>query len=283
MTGIKRRDFLQLLGIGAAVTIVPVPLFASDDTSIWTPDQNLLSGHIVLTRPAVMTSPGGVTRAGVRTVSGGYKWPKLKGQVYKVTDKKEGAGIQDVTGVYVRHGSTMSGNRFSNLYEQTEVDLVMVDNFGEEPHVDILHTAKTESTLGFYKASMQLRDSFKDDSVAMLNRTAEYNRQGLQIVTLVNTPIFVGPLDQAGWREYNYNEYGEPDSGFRVSMDYVQYLVRGTLDYNGWVEYSTTGGYPIEQPGKLDWDYIYKLEKQYVAGEFLHNHSRNRTSRLILP
>jgi hypothetical protein len=167
-----------------------------------------------------------------------------------------------------------------DVYTGTEVDLVMVDSFGEEPHVDVVHTLKTQSELGYYKASMQLRDSFKEDSMAMLSGLREHERHNLQIVTLVNAPIFVGALDTADWREYMVN--GEDPPGFRVSMDYVQYLVRGEINYNGWVEYSRTGQFPLETPSKMDWDYIYSLDKKLMVGD-ISPLSARRSSRIILP
>jgi hypothetical protein len=88
-------------------------------------------------------------------------------------------------------------------------------------------------------------------------------------VTLVDAPLFAGPLDE---RE---------GQGFLLQISYTPYLVlAGEVDLNGWTVYSENGEYPIEVPKDIDLDELLHVDRLVVTGEA----SPSRMGgRLILP
>jgi len=262
----KRRNFLQMLGLAGVAATIPAPLFGAQNkpTTLWTPGQkkSLAGGHLILTRPteerhfgsnsnghyATKTPAGFATSVTVKKATGFNNWPTLEGKVYL-----EGAWLSrfDKLSKHLRVMDTQN-----DRVPRQEVEVLIAEN--KDPHV------------AFYRASMQMRENFKRDSLAMLSRVPDMLRREAQIVTVVDNPIFMGAL-----RPTYYNSDTDPE-GFTVEADYTQYVVVGDVDPNGWEVYSELGEFPIEVPSKIDMDRLLMLDSNFFNGDMKLPRGANR-------
>jgi hypothetical protein len=206
----KRRDFLQMLGIGGATLAVSttaaaspiVPLFSGKESKIWTPEHaSLTRNHLVLVRPP--EDP--------------FNFPATDGMLLAPTD--EALNIPAVR---------------------------VLLNPGQDPHG------------AFYKAAIEMRRAFSEESLRRFAAVPKWKRQGAVLVTLVDTEIFVGPLETN-------------DDGFYLEISYTPYHVSGpdfeTLNLNGWGVYSENGEYPIEVPTEIDMDRLLHVDTEIFTGK----------------
>jgi hypothetical protein len=243
----KRRNFLQMLGLAGAATIVPAPLFGAMNkpTALWTPGQKkqLAGGHIILTRPtetrdfAKYAPYDGQeylslsTSVTVKKTTRQGEWPIVEGNVYlderlwMRDDRDKMLRIMDPT---------------VNGAQRQMVEVLVSDT--EDPHI------------AFYRAAMQMRENFKQDSLKILARVPKVLRREAQIVTVVDNAIFMGAL-------------GTDSDGFTVEADYTQYVIHGDVDPNGWEVYSEFGEFPIEVPSKIDMDRLLILDRNFFNGD----------------
>ena len=260
----KRRNFLQLLGIGGIAAIVPAPLFGAMNkpTTLWTPGQKkkLAGGHILLTRPTESRAfLGSVTELSI-----GQGIPALK---TSVTVKKA-----------TRMGDwpIVEGNVYldERLWMRDERDKMLrimdpVVNGVQRQMVEVLVSDAVDPHVAFYRASMQMRENFKQESLKMLARVPQVLRHEAQIVTVVDNPIFMGALESV-WSE------NEDSDGFTVEADYTQYVIHGDVDPNGWDVYSELGEFPIEVPSKIDMDRLLMLDRNFFNGDLKLPRGANR-------
>jgi len=259
----KRRNFLQMLGLAGVAATIPAPLFGAMNkpTTLWTPGQKkkLAGGHIILvrateTRDFSKHAPyaGGeymslATSVEVKKPFRIGEWPIVEGNVYL-------------------EGMMMS--RFDKLSNQLRV--VDPQNDGvRRQSVEVLVADDVDPHIAFYKASMQMRENFKQDSLKMLARVPEVLRREAQIVTVVDNPIFMGALDST-WSP------NKDADGFTVEADYTQYVIHGDVDPNGWEVYSELGEFPIEVPSKIDMDMLLVLDAKVFNGDLKLPRGANR-------
>ena len=270
----KRRNFLQLLGVGGIAALAPAPLFGAEGgPKLWTPGQQktLAGGHIVLVRPKASGKfkilPGDVlysqrpvgweARTSVASSRHG-DWPIVTGDVFLVeSDLKD--PLRDGGGAGIRFREQRAGEPFP-LRLNTEINMGLhggpdVGKRGEVEPITVLIPEGRDPHLAFYQASMKMRDDFKASSAKMLQRVPVPIRPHAQIVTIVDNPIYAGPVDE---------RIGE---GFTVEADYDQYVVNGDIDANGWEVYSEFGEFPIEVPGKIDMDMLLVLDAKVFNGD----------------
>lgn len=246
----QRRNFLQLLGLGGFAAVAPVPVFGAESAPVklWTPEERtaLTGGHTVLIRGPQTPWPVG------SLVKPSGTWPSVEGQLFY-----EGGDIR----LRGRNDSYIVmddvGCQWVNI---KPIDLILRDPTEELPRtvVDIFLEDGMDPHLTFYKGAMQMRESIKQAGLDQLKQVPERQRQflNLQLVTLVDNPIFAGPLSFESDRE-----------GFSIEVDYTQYLISGTLNPNGWEVYSETGEYPIDVPSNIDFEQLLALDTQVHKGE----------------
>jgi len=223
----RRRDFLQMLGIGGAtLTAGPiVPLFSGKDSKIWTPEHTrLTSSHIVLTRPP--NKPWKVTPA-----KSTLNW------------KAFGVGARKMTKFQWPSTGRLTLCHMDQNVNPQPIRVEYAD--GHDPH----HA--------YYRAAMKMRESFSKFSRNRLLEVPEYRRRFSTLVTLVDTPIFVSTIPMKDKEqllcEISYTPYV-------IDAD-------DELDLNGWEVYSENGEYPIEVPTKIDMDRLLSLDYRIVRGE----------------
>lgn len=265
----KRRNFLQLLGIGGIAAIVPAPLFGAEGgPKLWTPGQQktLAGRHIVLVRPKTSTHfkvPGDILfsqrpadwkeRSSISASRHG-NWPIVTGDVFL-----GGEDLRDRPGGIRFREQRQEGEPFP-LRLNTEINLGGgwsrdVGIRGEVAPITVLIPEGRDPHLAFYQASMKMREDFKASSAKMLDRVPIPIRPHAQIVTIVDNPIYAGTVRE---------EEGE---GFTVEADYDQYVVNGDIDANGWDVYSEFGEFPIDVPGKIDMDMLLVLDAKVFNGD----------------
>ena len=261
----KRRDFIQMLGMGGLVAVVPAPLFGSTEGAtpkLWTPGQkkDLAGRHIVLTRPSksseFKTMPGDTLfRSPEYTANVGGsrvalsrhgRWPILTGDVFLAPEG------------HFRFREQRKGEPFP-LRFNTEINMGTgrhndVGGRGGAGPVQILVPEGGDPHLAFYQGAMKMREAFKTDSAKLFQNVPGPLRSEAQIVTIVDNPIFAGP-------------HPEDDEGFTIEADYQQYIIHGDVDPNGWDVYSEFGEFPIEVPSKIDMGLLLKIDTRVFRGD----------------
>jgi hypothetical protein len=257
-----------MLGLAGVAAAVPAPLFGAVNkpTTLWTPGQKkkLAGGHIILTRPTETRKFGqsnlinaqGFAEGHLVTVKKPFRigeWPIVEGNVY--LDERLQMSQYDNEW----HKQLRVVDPRTNGIRRQEVEVLVGE--GQDPH------------LAFYRASMQMRENFKEESLRMLARVPEVLRHEAQIVTVVDNPIFMGalsPLTASGV------DWDNDSDGFTVEADYTQYVVVGDVDPNGWDVYSELGEFPIEVPSKIDMDQLLTLDRNFFNGDMKLPRGANR-------
>jgi len=126
------------------------------------------------------------------------------------------------------------------------------------PSVKVVFSPGQDPHDAFYKAAVEMRRAFSEESLKRFASIPEWKRHGAVLVTLVDTEIFAGPLDTS-------------DDGFALEISYTPHHVSGpdfeTLNLNGWMVYSENGEYPIEVPTEIDMSRLLHVETEIFTGK----------------
>lgn len=230
------------LAVSAAVEASPiVPLFSGRESKVWRPEHaSLTRSHLVLTRPKETSwtqspTPRGAL-LGIQRL-GKKRWPIVGGMRLPMIDDAE---------IWSSPWRTRPESAFSNIR-----DVKVLLEKGDDPHE------------AFYRAAMKMRDEFATQSRRRFAQVPEPRRPYSLLVTLVDTPIFAGPLTTPGPYEPE-----DAERGFYLEISYTPHLVEnGDLELNGWGIYSENGEYPIEVPTDVDFDRLLTLDRLVLAGD----------------
>lgn len=287
MAEIGRRRFLQFLGIGgatAAALTTPIPVFGSDDgPRLWTPDQKIVGGHLVLVPPRDWgaqrwrhPSGGKIELTTDDPESGeaivgkmGRAWPTVGDRIYWDAD---GKGVAAVGPQALRFNldvetKEMLGNRPYAPHAEHAVAIPLSEK----------HTTE-EAHAAFYKGAQELRERFKKESLKILEQVPAALRQNAQIVTLVSNAIYADVLYE---HQFAASIHGKLHPGFMLRAEWSQYVVTGNVEKNGWQVYSETGEYPIEIPSSLDMEFLLRMDKTMIATTITYNMSHTDTETIV--
>lgn len=226
----KRRNFLQMLGVGGATLAVStaasagpvVPLFSGRDSKIWTPEHaSLTRSHLVLVRPKTVAWQHARTPAGADP-----RVPRMRRDVWPTTERL-------------------------NLYH--------LDGWGENPPVAVVEFDEgRDPHHAFYRAAMKMREDFARESQRRLLEVPEWRRPRSTLVTLVDTPIFAGAMPAGPGKEHLLCE-----------ISYTPYVLDSSdeINLNGWEVYSENGEYPVEVPTEIDMDRLLHVETSVFTGK----------------
>lgn len=174
MSGLNRRGFLQLLGLGGlGVASGVVPLFGSDSApGLITPDAGVISGHLVVQRKSITE----------KIPEDDPTWDKYKNSAYRP--------VARLTRTQVPGGGKLESlDRHEMRIEPRFPD-------GTDPHAV------------YYKASHELRARIAALSQKTLDDLPWELRGGATLVTVVETPIIANPRPDKGFDVVAYFRQG---------------------------------------------------------------------------
>lgn len=218
--GIGRRGFFQLVGLGAVGSLAPIPLFGVGQASTVS---SLLDGHLVV--------GGGSVDGTAHAVRGG---DDPAADVLFRSREARAASAPTIHRHAVEDTSVARHESFGAGRVRLDVDPLLCFSKTVEIADD------EDPLLRFYAVARQMREDIRDEAVKALARWHEEKRRGVQIVTVVDTPLS-GAVRGALW----------PPDGIRpsrasltVAAGYQHWLVRGEVDARD--VYSTSGEYPLD-------------------------------------
>lgn len=256
-----RRNFLQMLGLGAAAAAVSstaqaspiVPLFSGRESKIWTPEHSSLTAHhLVLRRPPRTSFQKAPTPSGADPqIWRGTRqiWPKIGDETLHHVDEG-GFWWNHMFVPPLEHGA----------FPANVPALTVEVPAGADPHEC------------FYRAASWMRDKFAEQSRQRLLEIPPVQRPAYQLLTLVDTPIFASAVEPSG---------SGADRAFMLEISYTPYTVSiDELHLNGWELYSENGEYPIEIPDTIDLERLMTVDRKVVTGDI---HPSRMRGRLVLP
>jgi|GEM_PF-1948973 len=277
MSEIGRRRFLQFLGLGgatAATLTTPIPVFGSDDgPKLWTPDQKIVGGHLVLVPPKDWStqrwkhpSGGRIELSTDDPESGeaivgqvGRAWPTVRDRIYWDSRREPliTVGPQPLRLSLEPSTTQTVGQGVQDRPHTPHAEHAIAVPLSEK------HTSE-EAHAAFYKGAQELRKRFKAESLKILERVPVSLRQDAQIVTLVNNAVYADALYAPALYEQQVADHVQ-QPGFTLRAEWSQYVVVGEVERNGWQVYSETGEYPIEIPSDLDMEFLLHMDKMMLT------------------
>jgi len=240
----KRRDFLQMLGVGGAGLALAtsaaaspiVPMFSGKGSKLWTPEHTSLTrSHLVLVRPGAVPWQTAKTPAGADPAV-----PRMRRDMWPTT------------------GGTKSAQRGGPLYRR-DVVLRHLDAWGDNPPTAVVEFDEGDDPHhAFYRAAMKMREDFAKESQRRLLKVPEWRRPHSTLVTLVDTPIFAGAMPAGPGKEQLLCEISYTPYVFDASDE---------LNLNGWEVYSENGEYPVEVPSAIDMGHLLAVETRIFTGK----------------
>lgn len=240
-----------MLGVGGSSLLIStaaqaspiVPLFSGKESKIWTPEHTSLTrSHLVLLRPKKV--PWKVVPA-----------PEHADPFYRHMHRD----------AWPRVGGERSAQGGGPLYHRTR----LLRHLDEEwwrgpPPVRVEFKQGQDPHDAFYRAAMKMREDFSKESQRRLLEVPEYRRPHSTLVTLVDTPIFAGPVS------FSELPIAPGKNQLIAQISYTPYVVDLTyeeLELNGWEVYSESGQYPIEVPTDVDMEKLFSLDQHIIRGQ----------------
>jgi hypothetical protein len=120
---------------------------------------------------------------------------------------------------------------------------------------DVELAGGADPLLRFYEIAQRLRERIRDEAVRALENWPEGTRHGIQIVTVVESPLagHVVPSEQ----------HGPPR--LIVTANYEHWLVQGTVETVG--VYSSAGEYPLDD--ELDVERLVWIDERVRSGKII--------------